>query len=74
MLDPLDDPDDAPLSAREQECLALVTNGHTTKRIACRLGLTERTVNEHIGNACTKLRAANRTQAAARAMMKETRR
>ena len=63
-------PQYVPLSLREQECLALVSNGHTTKRIATRLGLTARTVNEHVSNACTKLRASNRTQAATRAMLK----
>ena len=58
-----------PLSFRERECLALATTGSTTKRIAVRLGLTDRTVNEYIANACRKLGSENRTQAAARAML-----
>ena len=43
------------LSPREREVLALTARGESTKAIATRLGLSAYTVQDHIGNACTKV-------------------
>jgi DNA-binding NarL/FixJ family response regulator len=53
------------LSARERETLGLLAEGLTTKEMARRLGITERTVKFHVHSLCAKLGAANRTQAVA---------
>lgn len=53
------------LSAREREVLGLLTEGLTTKEMARRLGITERTVKFHVHSLCAKLGAANRAQAVA---------
>lgn len=55
------------LSRREIECLSLAAHGKTLDEIATVLGLTERTIRFHVGNACDKLGAANRVHAIARA-------
>lgn len=57
------------LSQRERDCLAWTAAGKTTKEIAQQLGIVDSTVNEYIGSAQKKLRASNRAQAAARAML-----
>lgn len=56
------------LTDREHQCLMLVADGMTTIAIADRLGIAERTVFFHIGNAVSKLGARNRQQAIARAV------
>jgi len=53
------------LSAREREVLGLLAEGLTTKEMAQRLGITDRTVKFHVHSVCAKLGAANRTQAVA---------
>ncbi len=58
-----------PLSPREQECLTWVCSGHMNGAIAKRTGLSEATVQEYIRNACRKLQARTRAQAAARATL-----
>lgn len=58
-----------PLSRREQECLTWVCSGHMNGAIAKRTGLSEATVQEYISNACQKLHARTRAQAAARATL-----
>jgi DNA-binding NarL/FixJ family response regulator len=45
----------ARLSAREQEVLALVAEGHSNTMIARRLFLSEAAVGKHVGNMLTKL-------------------
>ena len=52
------------LTAREQEVAALVADGLTNRAVASRLHLSERTVENHVLHACTKLGLANRTQLA----------
>jgi DNA-binding NarL/FixJ family response regulator len=52
------------LSKREQEVLALVAEGLTNKRIGRILGITERTVKVHLGNAFRRIGVGDRTSAA----------
>ena len=52
------------LTAREQQVAALVADGLTNRAVASRLHLSERTVENHVLHACTKLGLANRTQLA----------
>ncbi len=51
------------LSHREREVLALVAEGCSNKLIASRLGISERTVKNHLTYIMTKLRAYDRTHA-----------
>ncbi|SRR5205807_1897554 len=55
------------LSNREREILELVGQGWKNPQIATHLGLTVKTVRNHIGNILSKLQVADRTQAAIRA-------
>lgn len=55
----------SPLTAREQEILELLSEGHQNKLIAHRMSLSEHTVKVHVHNLLSKLRVSNRTQAAA---------
>jgi LuxR family quorum sensing-dependent transcriptional regulator len=52
------------LSARQRECLSWAATGKSDWDISQILGLSERTVQEHIGRCIAKLGAANRTHAA----------
>lgn len=52
------------LSPREEEVLRLVLEGLPNKRIARRLGITERTVKAHLTRIYQQLGVADRTQAA----------
>jgi DNA-binding NarL/FixJ family response regulator len=55
--------DDAPrLTARETEVLRLVAKGLTAKQAAERLGLSHRTVENHVQNTLAKLQLHNRAQ------------
>ncbi|MBL8058173.1 MAG: response regulator transcription factor [Anaerolineales bacterium] len=54
-----------PLSDREREVLVLLAQGASNKEIAERLVITEGTVKNHVSNILGKLRAENRTEAAA---------
>ncbi|SDE57953.1 helix-turn-helix transcriptional regulator [Ruegeria marina] len=56
------------LSPRERECLALISEGLTSKQIASRLGLSPKTIDLHIASACRRLDAMNRSHAVARAL------
>ena len=58
----------APLSARETQCLALAARGQTTQDIALQLGIAERTVQFHFDGIRSKLGAANRQEAIAKAV------
>lgn len=58
-----------PLSERERECLSWVTEGKTSWEIGNILGISERTVHFHLGNACRKLGVNNRQHAVARALL-----
>jgi DNA-binding CsgD family transcriptional regulator len=57
-----------PLSERERECLTLTARGMTTEDIALKLGIGPRTVQFHFDSIRTKLAAANRQEAVARAI------
>jgi DNA-binding NarL/FixJ family response regulator len=50
-----------PLTDREGEVLALVAEGLTNKLIGAQLGISERTVKNHLTSIMTKLRATDRT-------------
>ena len=58
----------AALNDREIEILTLVARGRTSAQIARKLKIVKRTIDFHINNARVKLRAANRTEAATRAV------
>jgi two-component system, NarL family, response regulator LiaR len=53
-----------PLTQREGEILTHVANGLANKEIAQRLGISERTVKNHLSNIMEKLQVNSRTQAA----------
>ena len=52
------------LTRREREVLELIARGHSNKRIALALGISERTVKAHVGHVLAKLDVSDRTQAA----------
>ena len=52
------------LSPREGEILRLVADGHANKAIALRLGISEKTVKNHLSAVFQKLGVTDRTQAA----------
>lgn len=58
-----DDPD--ALTRRESEVLQLVAQGHSNKKVAKTLFVSERTVKFHVSSILAKLGVSNRTQAAA---------
>ena len=53
-----------PLTRREREVAALIGQGFTNRRIAEELGITERTVETHVGKVLRKLGLSSRTQIA----------
>lgn len=61
---------DKPLSAREVDCLHWAAIGKTSWETAMILGVSERTVNFHLSNACEKLNVQNRRAAVAAALRK----
>ena len=56
--------DDHGLTAREREVLALLVEGHTNKRIAEQLFISESTAGVHVSNILGKLGVGSRTEAA----------
>jgi two-component system, NarL family, response regulator LiaR len=62
-------PDD-PLTDREVDVLKRVAQGYSNGDISKMLGISERTVGNHIGSILRKLRLANRTQAALYALQR----
>jgi len=56
-----------PLTAREQEILALLAAGLTNREIAEQLVIAAGTVKKHVSNLMGKLNVSNRTEAAATA-------
>lgn len=54
---------DEALSSRELEVLALVAGGHSNKRIASQLSITEETAKAHVKSIIAKLQANDRTHA-----------
>jgi DNA-binding NarL/FixJ family response regulator len=63
-------PDESPpaedlgLTAREREVLALLVEGHTNRRIAATLFISESTAGVHVSNILGKLGVTSRTEAA----------
>ena len=57
-----------PLSGRELQCLEWVSLGKTSWETATILGLSERTVNFHLRNACRKLNVYGRQAGVVKAM------
>ena len=55
------------LTAREREILALMARFHTNPEIAQTLGVTDKTIRNHISNIFNKLQVADRSQAIAKA-------
>jgi len=53
------------LSSRESEVLTRICNGRTTDAAAGALGISKRTVEDHLRHACAKLGASHRTHAVA---------
>lgn len=51
------------LTNREEEVFSLLVNNKTTKEIAFELGISEKTVRNHISNAMQKLGVKGRAQA-----------
>jgi DNA-binding NarL/FixJ family response regulator len=51
------------LTDREREVLDLVAQGRANMAIATRLGLSQKTVRNHVSNILTKLQVADRAQA-----------
>jgi len=60
---------DAALSERERTVLKWTADGKTSSEVATILGLTQRTINFHIGKAACKLNSTNKTQAALKAAL-----
>jgi NarL family two-component system response regulator LiaR len=56
------------LTRREREVLALIADGLSNKRIARELGISEKTVKNHVGHVLAKLGVTDRTQAALHAV------
>ncbi|TWH00126.1 DNA-binding CsgD family transcriptional regulator [Mesorhizobium sp. J18] len=59
---------DAPLSARERECLFWVSEGKTAEEVALILEISANTVNSYVAHAIQKLAASNRAMAIATAI------
>jgi DNA-binding NarL/FixJ family response regulator len=57
----------AGLTSREQQVLALLSEGHTMRKIATRLGISPRTVETHVAKLYRKLGVRTRVQAVSRA-------
>ena len=66
--DDLDSDHSEPLTVRELEVLELLVQGLPNKSIARSLGISDQTVKFHVASICGKLGAANRTDAARRAL------
>lgn len=56
------------VTPRELEILLLIRDGLSNKQIALRLGISERTVKNHVMMILLKLDAANRTEAVVKAL------
>ena len=59
------------LTSRQRECLTLAAEGLTSAAIGDRLGVSPRTVDEHLTSACVVLGVRTRIQAVARLVMSE---
>jgi DNA-binding CsgD family transcriptional regulator len=59
-----------PLTARQRECLQWVRAGKSSWEIGEILGISERTVNFHIEDACRRLNVHTRQQAVIEAVIR----
>jgi DNA-binding NarL/FixJ family response regulator len=57
----------AGLTSRERQVLELLSDGHTMRQIATRLGISPRTVETHVAKLYRKLGVSTRVQAVSRA-------
>jgi DNA-binding NarL/FixJ family response regulator len=57
-----------PLTERELQILSLTAKGFTNKAIGAQLGISDRTVQNHLANIFQKLNAESRTEAVMRAV------
>jgi DNA-binding CsgD family transcriptional regulator len=58
----------SPLTVRQVECLTRIANGETSAEVAEALGLSKRTVDHYVLDACIRLGSRNRSQAVAKAI------
>lgn len=56
------------LSPRQLDCLRLAAQGKSSPEIAVLLGISRRTVDQRIAEACERLDVRNRTEAVAKAV------
>lgn len=54
------------LTPRQIQCLTRIAAGESSAQIALALGLSKRTVDEHVRDACAKLGVRKRSQAVAK--------
>ncbi|WP_081600455.1 MULTISPECIES: helix-turn-helix domain-containing protein [Brevundimonas] len=59
------------LTSRQRECLTLAAEGLTSAAIGDRLGVSPRTVDEHLTSACVVLGVRTRIQAVAKLVRSE---
>ncbi|OYX36722.1 MAG: hypothetical protein B7Y99_00160 [Caulobacterales bacterium 32-69-10] len=59
---------EAKLSPRQIECLKLAADGKTSAQIGAEIGISPRTVDQYIGEACERLKVRNRVQAVVKAI------
>lgn len=65
----LESPSEQPvLTARQRQVLALIADGHTSQRVAERLGLSARTVDRHVENMMRRLGIHSRVELVAHAL------
>lgn len=62
--------DEQALTPRELECLSWAAAGKTSGEISLIVGISERTVNFHVGNCLQKTNSINRQQAIAKCLFK----
>jgi DNA-binding NarL/FixJ family response regulator len=58
------------ITARQREVLALVAAGHTNRHIGQALGISEKTVEKHLGQLMVKMAVASRVEMAVQAVQK----
>lgn len=60
-----------PITERERDVLRLAARGLTNKQIGVELGISDRTVQNHLANVYAKLGVASRTEAVTEALQRE---